>query len=128
MIIAEKMSLSVPPSRVIEAYLSYYPDAAKKFFEWAEKEGEHRRKQDEKLVDSYIGDSRLGLFFGLIVALSGLGAAVFAVYMGQQWVACILGGSTIVSLATAFLRGSQSKIPFSKTKRANPTHPNRQDS
>lgn len=102
---ASSIYLSVPPPAVIQEYLPYYPDAAKKFFEWAEEESAHRRKLDEALVASQIRDSRLGLVFGLVIALAALGVAAFAAWLTQPWVAAVIGGGTLVSLARTFIVG-----------------------
>ena len=113
---SEQLVLSVPPPVVLDEYCKNYPDAPQKFFQWAEEEAQHRRKLDEKLVDSHIRDSRLGLYFGLIVALAGLGVAAWAVTCDQPWLAGFLGGGTIVSLTAAFIRGSQSKLPSTSSR------------
>lgn len=103
---SEELFLSVPPPVIVDAYCKNYPDAAQKFFQWAEEEARHRRALDEQLVKSQTRDSLLGLCFGLIVALAGLGVAAWAVTCNQPWLAGFLGGGTIVSLAAAFIRGS----------------------
>lgn len=108
---SEELVLSVPPPAIVDAYCKNYPDAAQKFFQWAEEEAQHRRALDEKIVKSHTRDSLLGLCFGLIVALAGLGVAAWAVTCNQPWLAGVLGGSTIVSLAAAFIRGSNLAPP-----------------
>lgn len=100
-----QLTLSVPPPNIMAEYAAYYPDAAQTFFRWSEDEALHRRKLDEAMIISQIRDSRLGLWLGFIVAVCGLTVAGLAAWWGQQWVAVILGGGTIVSLATAFIRG-----------------------
>lgn len=100
-----RLALTVPPSEVIKGYLDFYPDAAQKFFIWAEEESRHRREMDRALVMSQIEDSRRGINYGMLVSLAGLVLAGFAVYMHEPWAASIVGGGTIVSLARAFIVG-----------------------
>lgn len=104
---SEELRLSVPPPVMLDAYCKNYPDAAKLFFQWAEEEARHRRAIDAKIVDSHIRDSRLGLCLGFLIALAGLAVAAWAVACDQPWLAAVLGGGTLVSLALAFIRGSR---------------------
>lgn len=112
--------LTVPPANVIAEYIPYYPDAALTFFRWAEEEAAHRRKLDDAMLTSQIRDSRLGLWLGFLVALCGLGVAGLAAFWGQPWVAGILGGGTIVSLATAFIRGRGLSSHLNDSKKKKP--------
>lgn len=105
MISAAELALPVPPPEVVKGYLEFYPEAAQKFFQWAEDESRHRRALDDKLAESQIEDSRRGITCGLIVSLAGLALAAFAVWMHEPWVAGIIGGGTLVALARAFIVG-----------------------
>lgn len=104
LMIRAELALRVPPPD-IKGYLDFYPDAAKKFFQWAEDESEHRRALDNKLAESQIEDSRRGITYGLIVSLAGLALAAFAIWMHEPWAASIIGGGTLVALARAFIVG-----------------------
>lgn len=97
--------LAVPPPEIIEGYLKFYPDAAKKFFQWAEDESTHRREMDTRLVNSRVEDSRRGMNYGLAVSFAGLALAGFATWMHEPWVAGVVGGGTLVALARAFIVG-----------------------
>lgn len=105
MISAAELALPVPPPEVLKGYQDLYPEAAQKFFQWAEEEGRHRRALDDKLAESQIEDSRRGITYGLIVSLAGLALAAFAIWMHEPWAASIIGGGTLVALARAFIVG-----------------------
>lgn len=113
---ATQLALTVPPPEVIEGYLKFYPDAAQKFFQWAEAESSHRREMDRKLINSQVEDSRRGMTYGLIVSFAGLTLAAFATWMHEPWVAGIIGGGTLVSLARAFIVGKNLILRHSKRK------------
>jgi len=49
--------------------------------------------------DGHIGQALAGLY-----ALGAFGITAYAIYMGADWVAAVLGGGTIVSGIVAFLR------------------------
>lgn len=100
-----QFALTVPPPEIIEGYLKFYPDAAKKFFQWAEDESTHRREMDTRLVNSRVEDSRRGMNYGLAVSFAGLALAGFATWMHEPWVAGVVGGGTLVALARAFIVG-----------------------
>lgn len=102
---ATQLALTVPPPEIIEGYLKFYPDAAKKFFQWAEDESTHRREMDTRLVNSRVEDSRRGMNYGLAVSFAGLALAGFATWMHEPWVAGVVGGGTLVALARAFIVG-----------------------
>lgn len=113
---AAELALPVPPPEVVKGYLDFYPEAAQKFFQWAEEESRHRRTLDDKLVESQVEDSRRGITCGLIVSLAGLALAAFAVWMHEPWVAGIIGGGTLVALARAFIVGKNLTLRRSEKK------------
>lgn len=91
----------------------------------AERQQSHRFGLESQQVDARIEDlreyrreRRRGQRFALTMGLSGLGATVFAAYVGQPWVAGILGGGTLLSLVSAFL--------YDKNVPAEPTSPQAQ--
>lgn len=116
MISAAELALPVPPPEVLKGYQDLYPEAAQKFFQWAEEEGQHRRALDDKLAESQIEDSRRGITCGLVVSLAGLALAAFAVWMHEPWVAGIIGGGTLVALARAFIVGKNLALRRSEKK------------
>jgi len=48
----------------LERYDQISPGAAQKIISMAESQAEHRKYLEKKVVDSRVGDSRLGLYFG----------------------------------------------------------------
>lgn len=61
------------------------------------------------MIRSDISNSRLGLWFGLIIGLAGIFSGTFLVYMGYAIPGTLLGGATIVSLVGVFVYGSQGR-------------------
>ena len=99
--------INVPSAQCISEYLSFYPDAAKKFFSWTEEEGKTRRDIQRSLAKHTIIANYVGLVLGFLIAVGSLGVTVYAIHKNQPWVAAAIGGATLVSLATAFIHGGQ---------------------
>ena len=77
-----------------------------------ESEAEHQRGLQTKVLEAEISDiksaraeARIGQFLGfLVVAIALISGSLVAVY-GSAWVGGLISVSSIVGLATAFIRG-----------------------
>lgn len=68
---AIQFSGPLPPARELQAYEQVVPGSADRIIKMAEDEALHRRAQEQRLVKSSCGDSRLGLWLGFFI---GMGA------------------------------------------------------
>lgn len=59
------------------------------------------------MIAGQVKQSSRGQIFGLIIAFFTLGSAVVLAMFGHEAVACVLGGSTVISLATVFVIGKR---------------------
>jgi uncharacterized membrane protein len=98
-----------PPPEMLEKYERALPGSADRIFKMAEEQAHHRRKVESDILKSDIRDSKLGLWFGLIVALAGLGVAALSAYTGHEAAASIIGTGVLASLVGTFIYGSQKK-------------------
>jgi uncharacterized membrane protein len=98
----------LPPPSVIEEFRQLVPDAPERIFRQWEGESEHRRSYERTALEASIRRDLIGQVSATLFALSALGVSVFALWVGQPWVAGTIGGGTIVSVVGAFLyrRGS----------------------
>ena len=72
-----------------------------------EKQSQHRRDIENKVVSWNNIESLLGQLFGLIIAGSVLYASYSLAINGHETVASILGGATIVGLTSIFVYGKK---------------------
>ena len=75
----------------------------------AEIEGEHRRAMELAVVDKTFGESTRGQYCALVVALSGIGGAIYLGTLGMQWAASIVGGASLAVIVLAFLKAKASE-------------------
>jgi uncharacterized membrane protein len=70
-----------------------------------ETQSEHRKQLENQTVTAQIRQSDRGQWMGLTVAMSFLVGALICALAGHETVASVLGGTTVVSLAGAFIAG-----------------------
>ena len=93
----------LPPPAVIEQFRDLVPDAPERIFRQWEGESEHRRAYEKAALEASIRRDLIGQISATLFALSALAVALFALWMGEPWVAGVIGGGTIVSVVGAFL-------------------------
>lgn len=71
----------------------------------AEKNQMHQIDIEGRALDAAKRDTLLGQVFALAVSLSAFGTSIVAMSMGHPTVAAVIGGTTVVGLATAFIVG-----------------------
>ncbi len=64
---------------------------------------------EKYVVESESRRSNWGLVAGVVVALAFLAASVILILSGYPWPGTVIGGVDIVSLATVFVYGSESR-------------------
>ena len=99
----------LPPPVHFKQYDDIVPGAAERILTMAEKEGDHRRKQEDRVVRGGAWDKRLGLIFAFIVAVAGLVIAGFTTLQGHGTFGGFLGISVLGSMVGAFIYGSRKK-------------------
>lgn len=68
----------------------------------AEDDASYQREIERLVITSTKNEVRLGQFFGLIVSLSALTLASFALLRNEPWAAMLLGGGTLAGIISAF--------------------------
>lgn len=103
--VQQTFSGPVPPPAILNGYNEIVPGAAERILAMAEADALHRREIEAACISHEAAETKRGQVFGLTVCAMALGLCAFAAYIGQPWVASVVGGSTIVSLAVAFVQG-----------------------
>ncbi|MBK3398916.1 DUF2335 domain-containing protein [Methylobacterium sp. IF7SW-B2] len=88
---------------VLEQFRQMVPDAPERIFRQWEKESDHRRNFETVALEGNLRTTRYGQLSATAFALSAMAVTCFCVWMGEPWVAGIVGGTTVVSVVGAFL-------------------------
>ena len=106
---AASFSGPLPPPETLVKYNEPVPDGAERIIAMAEKQAEHRMKQEGRGIGADIVRANLGLGAGFIVALGGLGASYFLIDGGNAAAGVALGSVDLVGLVGAFIFGTISR-------------------
>ena len=97
----------LPNGETLNGYNQIIPNGAERLMQQVEKQSQHRRDIENKVVSWNNIESLLGQLFGLIIAGSVLYASYSLAINGHETVASILGGATIVGLTSIFVYGKK---------------------
>ena len=108
----------LPHPSALKEYDNVFPGLAERIVTMAEAEARHRHdmdkgaaRQNELIINKEFSERRIGQFKGLGIAAIAIGAAIFAIAHGAEKAAMVIGGTTVVGLATVFVVGSIKKDP-----------------
>ena len=104
-VVATQFAGPLPPPSLLAEYDSIVNDGAERIFKSFEEQSAHRRSLESKVVDGNIMESRLGQIFAFLIAIIFGCFSLYLAIIDKEVVACVLGGTTIVGLVTAFVTG-----------------------
>lgn len=109
-VIAMAMEISrhtgpLPSPRQLELYKNVMPDLPERIVRMAEKEGDHRRAMETKLVRGNLNIKERGQWFGLIIAIFILSLSGFLIWNGFSIPGSIIGVGGVASLVAVFVTG-----------------------
>lgn len=99
----------LPPPEVLRQYDELIPGFSRTLLDNWRDQSEHRMGLEKAVVESNIRQARHGLYAGIVVSLAGLSASVALGWAGAEIAAGVVGGSTLASLAGAFLYGTRAR-------------------
>jgi hypothetical protein len=108
------------PTAQLERLHSFRPDKVDWVFDQTQQEAEHRRTQDRRVNVFIFVERIVGQVFGLLVALAGLAAAAYMATHGAPTAGAVVGGTTLVSMVTAFIVGRTAGSKTSKPQEPPP--------
>jgi len=95
----------IPQASELAKYNDVIPDAAERILRMAEKNQEHQINMEIAALNAHRREVRRGQVFALIITTTALGSAVIAIFQNLPYVAGVIGGTTVVGLALAFIKG-----------------------
>jgi len=111
---------TLPPPETLQKYESILPGIAGKLTDQAVQQTSHRIEMERKLVNSYVWKSLLGLIFGFLIGLTGIGGGLYLTFLGYNVIGIVFSSATLVSLVMTFIYGSQSRRSGSMGKNGLP--------
>ncbi|GET45255.1 DUF2335 domain-containing protein [Capnocytophaga felis] len=97
----------LPDVETLKGYDEIIPNGGERLMQQVEKQGNHRRKIESKVVNWNNFQSLLGQVFGLLIAGGVLFASYDLAMKGHESVAKVLGSTTIIGLAGIFVYGKK---------------------
>lgn len=105
----EFFSGPLPPPEKLEQYNHIIPNGADRILAMAERQSAHRIDIESEVIASDIQNSKLGLIFGFVITMAGIGVGGLLIYSGQTLVGSLFAGGTLASLVGSFLRVSSQR-------------------
>jgi uncharacterized membrane protein len=93
------------PIEHLERLAQIAPHRVDWVFDQTEAESEFRRGETKRVNTMVFMERMAGLVFALLLAIGGLGGAMYLAIEGKEATASIIGGATLVGLVTAFIVG-----------------------
>ena len=89
--------IDLPDPDDVAKFEHLFPGATKVIFDQYQKQGDHRRSIEKKVVDGNVSQQKLAPIYGLIIVLAALGAGVFLIIEGYD----VSGLAAIISALAA---------------------------
>jgi len=93
----------LPTASEFSGYEQTLPGAADRILALAEKEAEHRRKNEDKLLEESINLSRKGQKFAFVIALVSLAIFGISIFFKQPLISIVPAVIAFTSLAAVFM-------------------------
>lgn len=100
---------AVPPPEMLREFDKIIPNGADRFMKMAEEQSEHRRKIEQKIVESNVKNEKLGLIFAFSISIIGLISAAILAYKGNNVGAGVFAIPALGGLVNSFLNLSRGK-------------------
>lgn len=99
----------------IERLHAICPDKVPWVFDETTKEGNFRRSETTRINTLVFVERMAGVAAGLFIGYYAISTALELAMAGHDWVAGIIGGTTVVGLVSAFLIGVKRRAPSNRT-------------
>ncbi len=109
-IIAKYHSGPLPAPEDLLKYNEAVHDGANRIMVMAENQSAHRIQIESLVIGSQQTQSGRGQIFGLIIGMFGISVGAIVACLGHEAVGSVIAGTTVVSLATAFILGRQQQV------------------
>ncbi len=115
--ISSSFSGPLPPPDSLKAYDIVEPGLARKIFDLAEKQAQHRMELEKAVI---LGDGRrswAGLCLGFVIACLFLGSSTYIIISGHDLAGGLLAYGGLASLVSVFIYGTNARVQERAEKR-----------
>ena len=102
---------SLPSPVTLNQYDQIVPGAAERILQMAEQDAQHQRDISIMALDAHRREVRLGQILGFGIGVLSFSTCIVALFLGSEKTAIAIGGTTVIGLVTAFIKG---RIPTQK--------------
>ena len=102
----EVRSGPLPDPETLAKYESLQPGFSNRILKLVEDQARHRQDLEQCVIRSDVAHARLGLYFGLTIALVCVFAATTCILFGHELSGSVFFGATLVGLVGTFVYGS----------------------
>ena len=97
----------LPPPSALRQYEEIIPGSANRILESVEKRQEHSRELERIVITGNSKRAYLGLIFGFVISLIGIGGGIYLIATGHDWAGLSLAGINLTALVGVFVYGSK---------------------
>ncbi len=113
-IVARETSVSfkgpIPPPNILSCYEEISPGAAQEIIKMSHSQTNHRMEMEKLYLSSAVKDSKLGLWFAFIVAMTTILFSSYLILVDKVIGGTVLGSTSVLgSLTGVFIYGSRDK-------------------
>ena len=101
----QSFSGPLPPPKALEGYELIMPGAADRIITMAENNNAFMIEMDKESLQGKIMERRRAQNFAFVLGMTGFIVGGILGFNGYQWAASIIGGTTVVGLASIFVLG-----------------------
>lgn len=99
----------LPTPRDLQSYNEILPGAADRIITMTEKQGDHRRTIENKVIDGDISRSKTGIWLGFFLSLVGIVGGYYLILEGKQAIGGAFGFSWLGALVGSLLYTSSKR-------------------
>lgn len=99
----------LPHPELLRRYNETLPGAAERIFKLAESQAAHRQDMERTIIRSGANQTKMGQWFAFVLSIMALCFSFYLAIENHTVVASVIGGSTILGLASIFIIGKIKK-------------------
>jgi len=104
-ITAQQFSGPIPPPELLRKYEELVQGAADRIISMAEKQSNHRQILESQVINSNIGNERLGMILGFLICVLAISGGIYAVVQGKNATGIAAIVTPLVALVAVFIYG-----------------------
>jgi uncharacterized membrane protein len=99
----------LPHPDTLKKFEEILPGPADRILKQAENQTQHRIEMESKVINADIRKSYIGLVFGFLIGILGIGGGIYLATLGFNIFGPVLSSGTLVSIIVAFIYGTKSR-------------------